>query len=80
MALGFIKKAGRPGDHDYYEKGKYLVQIDTGEKHGFGTPGMKIIIDKTGYSAEIFYRATKETAKKINKKPLTKKELEELDS
>jgi len=78
LALGFVYTKYR-GDHQYYEKGDSVVQVDTGEKTGFGTPGMKIIICNSGYSREIFYRATKRTAKKINKKPLTKKELAKID-
>jgi len=50
-----------------------------GEKAGFGIPGMKIIIKSTGYDPEVFYRATKKSALKINKKPLTAEELSNLD-
>ncbi len=77
-ALGF-EHTKFVGDHKYYEKGDRIAQVDMGEKAGFGTPGMKIIINNTGYDAEVFYRATKKTAKKINKTPLTAEELSELD-
>jgi len=76
--LGFVYTKS-DGDHDYYEKGDNVVQVDMGEKTGFGTPGMQIIIDNSGYSREVFYRATKRTAKKINKPTLSKPELQTLD-
>lgn len=50
-----------------------------GEKEGFGPAGMQIIINDSGFSREIFYRATKKTAKKINKPPLSKEELKKID-
>jgi hypothetical protein len=67
------------GDHDYYEKGDRVVQVDMGEKQGFGTAGMQIIINNSKYSREIFYGATKKTAKKIGVRPLSKEELKNLD-
>jgi hypothetical protein len=48
-ALGFIYTKS-DGDHKYYEKGDHAVQVDMGEINGFGTAGMQIIIDKSGYS------------------------------
>lgn len=50
-----------------------------GEKEGFGTPGMQIIIHNSKYSREVFYGATKKTAKKIGMRPLSKEELKNLD-
>ncbi|MFH0930372.1 MAG: hypothetical protein V1890_00330, partial [Candidatus Zixiibacteriota bacterium] len=40
---------------------------------------IKSIITQSGYSREIFYRATNKTANKIGKPPLTKEELRNLD-
>jgi predicted RNA binding protein YcfA (HicA-like mRNA interferase family) len=77
-ALGFVYTKSQ-GDHDYYEKGERIVQVDMGEKGGFATPGMQIIINNTGYSREQFYGATKKTAKKIRAHPLSKEELKNLD-
>lgn len=77
-SLGFQSTKYR-GDHAYWEKGDRIVQVDMGEKAGFGIPGMKIIIKSTGYDPEVFYRATKKSALKINKKPLTAEELSNLD-
>jgi hypothetical protein len=67
------------GDHAYYVKGDKIVQVDTGEKQGFGLAGMQIIVNDSGYSRQIFYRATKRTAMKINKPPLTQEELKRID-
>lgn len=77
-ALGFLYTKS-DGDHDYYEKGHRLVQVDMGEKHGFASPGMQIIINHSEYSREIFYRATKKTAKKIGMHILSEEELRNLD-
>ena len=76
--LGFIYIKSK-GDHRYYEKGYRLVQVDMGEKQGFATPGMQIIINNSKYSREIFYRATKKTAKKIGMSVLPEEELRNLD-
>ena len=76
-ALSFIYTKSQ-GDHNYYEKGGKIVQVDMGEKQGFATPGMQIIISNSGYSREVFYRATKRTAKKIGMPPLFKEELRDL--
>jgi hypothetical protein len=73
-ALGFVY-VKFDGDHKNYEKGNYSVQVDMGEINGFGTAGMQIIINNCGYSREIFYRATKNTAKKIGMSPFSKDEL-----
>jgi hypothetical protein len=67
------------GDHKYFEKGGELVQVDMGEKQGFGTVGMQIIINNSGYSRDLFYRATKKTAKKIGMSPLSNEKLKTLD-
>lgn len=77
-ALGFVYTKSE-GDHDYYEKPDKIVQVDMGEKEGFASPGMQIIINNSGYSREIFYRATKSTAKKIGMPPLSKEELRNID-
>lgn len=77
-ALGFIYTKSH-GDHDYHEKGNRIVQVDMGEKEGFGTHGMQIIIHNSKYSREVFYGATKKTAKKIGMRPLSKEELKNLD-
>lgn len=77
-ALGFVYVKFR-GDHAYYVKGDRIVQVDTGEKQGFGVAGMQIIINDSGFPREIFYRATKKTANKINKPHLTKEELSKID-
>jgi len=50
-----------------------------GEKSGFASPGMQIIIGNSGYSRKIFYRATKKTAKKIGMPFLTDEELKNLN-
>jgi len=50
-----------------------------GEKQGFASPGMQIIINNSGYSREIFYRATEKTASKIGMPALTKEELKKID-
>jgi hypothetical protein len=76
--LGFKYLKSR-GDHNHYIKGDKIVQVDMGEKEGFGPAGMQIIINDSGFSREIFYRATKKTAKKINKPPLSKEELKKID-
>jgi predicted RNA binding protein YcfA (HicA-like mRNA interferase family) len=78
QALGFVYTKSQ-GDHDYYEKGNRIVQVDMGEKQGFATPGMQIIINNSGYPREVFYGATKKTAKKIGIHPLSKEELKNLD-
>lgn len=78
QALGFVYTKSQ-GDHNYYEKGNRIVQVDMGEKEGFATPGMQIIINNSGYTREVFYGATKKTAKKIGKHPLSKEELKNLD-
>lgn len=77
-ALGFIYTKS-DGDHNFYQKGHRIVQVDMGETEGFRTPGMQIIINNSEYSREIFYRATKRTAKKIGMRPLSKQELKNLD-
>lgn len=77
-ALGFVYIKCQ-GDHYYYEKGDRIVQVDIGEKQGFASPGMQIIINNSGYSREIFYGATKKTAKKIGIPPLSKEKLKNID-
>ena len=44
--LGFIYTKSH-GDHVYYEKGDRIVQVDMGEKQGFASPGMQIIINNS---------------------------------
>ncbi len=77
-ALGF-QHTKDDGDHKYFEKGGAIVQVDMGEKQGFATPGMQIIIRNSGLSRDIFYRATKKTAKKIGMSLLSEEELKNLD-
>ena len=81
VALGFktAKAKQTSGDHRHYEKGDRIVQVDMGEKKGFATPGMKLIINATRYDRVTFYRATKRTAKKINLNELTDAEKATLD-
>lgn len=76
-ALGFVHTKDK-GDHKFFEKGVHVVQVDMGEKQGFASPGMQIIMANSGYSREIFYRATKKTARKIGMSPLTEDELKNL--
>jgi predicted RNA binding protein YcfA (HicA-like mRNA interferase family) len=76
--LGFVHDHNL-GDHHVWKLGNREVQVDQGKeaKRGFATPGMKIIVAKSGLENdhESFYRATRRSAKKIGKPVLSDKQI-----
>jgi predicted RNA binding protein YcfA (HicA-like mRNA interferase family) len=68
-ALGFVFKK-QTGSHAHYEKAasvnseRAVVTIDMAEAD-FGPVIMKSMIEQSACTREVFYRATRKTAKKI---------------
>lgn len=78
-ALGFSYRKNNAGSHDDWifthpVKGFAKVTLDC-PKAPFSVDLIKIMIDQAKSNRVEFYRATKKSAKKIDKKPLSRQEL-----
>ncbi len=63
-SLGFRLDRIHGSHHQYTNDSGNLVTVDTKEKD-FGPTLIKSMISQSGYTREVFYGATKKTAKKI---------------